>query len=76
MEVYDLCLAFLGPAVAYLRVSDIQELELDLIDKVRVVGSFASEKQASVLLCSPTSCSLFGSGAPSRTLRDVNRHVL
>lgn len=34
MEVYDLCLAFLGPAVARLRVSDIQELELDLMDKV------------------------------------------
>ncbi|CAK7310809.1 Nuclear pore membrane glycoprotein 210-like [Vulpes lagopus] len=36
LEVYDLCLAFLGPAVAYLRVSDIQELELDLIDKVEI----------------------------------------
>jgi hypothetical protein len=35
--VYDLCLAYLGPAVAQIRVSDIQELELDLIDKVRVV---------------------------------------
>ncbi|XP_036198838.1 nuclear pore membrane glycoprotein 210-like isoform X5 [Myotis myotis] len=34
LEVYDLCLAFLGPALAHLRVSDIQELELDLIDKV------------------------------------------
>ncbi|XP_064226475.1 nuclear pore membrane glycoprotein 210-like isoform X7 [Aotus nancymaae] len=34
LEVYDLCLAFLGPATAHLRVSDIQELELDLIDKV------------------------------------------
>uniref|UniRef100_A0A2K6BJS9 Nucleoporin 210 like n=1 Tax=Macaca nemestrina TaxID=9545 RepID=A0A2K6BJS9_MACNE len=37
LEVYDLCLAFLGPATAHLRVSDIQELELDLIDKVRHV---------------------------------------
>ncbi|XP_049637557.1 nuclear pore membrane glycoprotein 210-like [Suncus etruscus] len=36
LEVYDLCLAFLGPAVTYLRVSDIQELELDLIDKVEI----------------------------------------
>ncbi|XP_069933786.1 nuclear pore membrane glycoprotein 210-like isoform X3 [Oryctolagus cuniculus] len=36
LEVYDLCLAFLGPATAHLRVSDIQELELDLIDKVEI----------------------------------------
>ncbi|XP_020742989.2 nuclear pore membrane glycoprotein 210-like isoform X8 [Odocoileus virginianus] len=36
LEVYDLCLAFLGPAMAHLRVSDIQELELDLIDKVEI----------------------------------------
>ncbi|XP_037589016.1 nuclear pore membrane glycoprotein 210-like [Cebus imitator] len=36
LEVYDLCLAFLGPATAHLSVSDIQELELDLIDKVEV----------------------------------------
>ncbi|XP_023390082.1 nuclear pore membrane glycoprotein 210-like [Pteropus vampyrus] len=36
LEVYDLCLAFLGPAVAHLRVSDIQELELDLMDKVEI----------------------------------------
>ncbi|KAM9244628.1 nuclear pore membrane glycoprotein 210-like [Dugong dugon] len=36
LEVYDLCLAFLGPAVAHLRVSDIHELELDLIDKVEI----------------------------------------
>ncbi|XP_060057445.1 nuclear pore membrane glycoprotein 210-like isoform X2 [Erinaceus europaeus] len=36
LEVYDLCLAFLGPAVAHLMVSDIQELELDLIDKVEI----------------------------------------
>ncbi|XP_058516285.1 nuclear pore membrane glycoprotein 210-like [Ochotona princeps] len=36
LEVYDLCLASLGPATAHLRVSDIQELELDLIDKVEI----------------------------------------
>ncbi|XP_007946745.1 nuclear pore membrane glycoprotein 210-like [Orycteropus afer afer] len=36
LEVYDLCLTFLGPAMAHLRVSDIQELELDLIDKVEI----------------------------------------
>ncbi|XP_019482843.1 PREDICTED: nuclear pore membrane glycoprotein 210-like [Hipposideros armiger] len=36
LEVYDLCLAFLGPAVAHLTVSNIQELELDLIDKVEI----------------------------------------
>ncbi|KAK7800852.1 hypothetical protein U0070_011162 [Myodes glareolus] len=36
LEVYDLCLAFLGPATARLRVSDIQEVELDLIDKVEI----------------------------------------
>eukprot|EP00072_Mus_musculus_P034441 XP_006502359.1 PREDICTED: nuclear pore membrane glycoprotein 210-like isoform X4 [Mus musculus] len=36
LEVYDLCLAYLGPAVAQIRVSDIQELELDLIDKVEI----------------------------------------
>ncbi|XP_070641694.1 nuclear pore membrane glycoprotein 210-like isoform X8 [Bos indicus] len=36
LEVYDLCLAFLGPAMAHLTVSDIQELELDLIDKVEI----------------------------------------
>uniref|UniRef100_A0A8C6QND6 Nucleoporin 210-like n=1 Tax=Nannospalax galili TaxID=1026970 RepID=A0A8C6QND6_NANGA len=36
LEVYDLCLAFLGPATAQLRVSDILEVELDLIDKVEI----------------------------------------
>ncbi|XP_058395228.1 nuclear pore membrane glycoprotein 210-like [Diceros bicornis minor] len=36
LEIYDLCLASLGPAMAHLRVSDIQELELDLIDKVEI----------------------------------------
>ncbi|XP_059946570.1 nuclear pore membrane glycoprotein 210-like [Mesoplodon densirostris] len=36
LEVYDLCLAFLGPAIAHLRVSDMQELELDVIDKVEI----------------------------------------
>ncbi|EHB07788.1 Nuclear pore membrane glycoprotein 210-like protein [Heterocephalus glaber] len=36
LEVCDLCLAFSVPAKAHLRVSDIQELELDLIDKVEI----------------------------------------
>ncbi|XP_051849946.1 nuclear pore membrane glycoprotein 210-like [Antechinus flavipes] len=36
LEIYDLCLAFLGPALAHLRVSDMQELEVDLIDKVEI----------------------------------------
>ncbi|XP_006895925.1 PREDICTED: nuclear pore membrane glycoprotein 210-like isoform X2 [Elephantulus edwardii] len=36
LEVYDLCLAFLGPAMAHIRVSDMQELELDMIDKVEI----------------------------------------
>ncbi|XP_054829282.1 nuclear pore membrane glycoprotein 210-like [Eublepharis macularius] len=36
LEVYDLCLAFLGPATAYLRVSNMFELEVDLIDKIEV----------------------------------------
>ncbi|XP_021013608.1 nuclear pore membrane glycoprotein 210-like isoform X4 [Mus caroli] len=36
LEVYDLCLAYLGPAVAQIRVADIQEVELDLIDKVEI----------------------------------------
>uniref|UniRef100_A0A8C5K677 Nucleoporin 210-like n=1 Tax=Jaculus jaculus TaxID=51337 RepID=A0A8C5K677_JACJA len=36
LEVYDLCLGFLGPVRAHLRVSDIHELELDLIDKVEI----------------------------------------
>ncbi|KAL6068729.1 hypothetical protein STEG23_029892, partial [Scotinomys teguina] len=36
LEVYDLCLALLGPVMARLRVSDIQEVELDLIDKVEI----------------------------------------
>uniref|UniRef100_A0A8C9AQQ3 Nucleoporin 210 like n=1 Tax=Prolemur simus TaxID=1328070 RepID=A0A8C9AQQ3_PROSS len=36
LEIYDLCLAFLGPATAHLTISDIQELELDLIDKVEI----------------------------------------
>ncbi|XP_077177559.1 nuclear pore membrane glycoprotein 210-like [Paroedura picta] len=36
LEVYDLCLAFLGPATAYLRVSNMFELEIDLIDKIEV----------------------------------------
>ncbi|KAM6168236.1 nuclear pore membrane glycoprotein 210-like [Erethizon dorsatum] len=36
LEVYDLCLAFSGPAKAHIGVSDIQELELDLINKVEI----------------------------------------
>ncbi|XP_023569555.1 nuclear pore membrane glycoprotein 210-like [Octodon degus] len=36
LEVHDLCLPFSRPAKAHLRVSDIQELELDLIDKVEI----------------------------------------
>ncbi|XP_060109889.1 nuclear pore membrane glycoprotein 210-like [Heteronotia binoei] len=36
LEVYDLCLAFLGPATAYLRVSNMFELEVDLIDKIEI----------------------------------------
>nr|XP_044993946.1 nuclear pore membrane glycoprotein 210-like [Jaculus jaculus] len=39
LEVYDLCLGFLGPVRAHLRVSDIHELELDLIDKSPVLSS-------------------------------------
>nr|XP_025045305.1 nuclear pore membrane glycoprotein 210-like isoform X6 [Pelodiscus sinensis] len=36
LEVYDLCLAFLGPATVSLRVSDMHELEVDLIDKIEI----------------------------------------
>ncbi|XP_061462855.1 nuclear pore membrane glycoprotein 210-like isoform X2 [Rhineura floridana] len=36
LEVYDLCLAFLGPATAYLRVSNMYELEVDLVDKIEI----------------------------------------
>ncbi|XP_029437848.1 nuclear pore membrane glycoprotein 210-like isoform X2 [Rhinatrema bivittatum] len=36
MAVYDLCLAFLGPALASLRVSDIFDLELDVVDKIEI----------------------------------------
>ncbi|KYO49042.1 nuclear pore membrane glycoprotein 210-like isoform B [Alligator mississippiensis] len=36
MAVYDLCLAFLGPAATYLHVSDIYELEVDLVDKIEI----------------------------------------
>ncbi|KAJ6656914.1 hypothetical protein lerEdw1_002915 [Lerista edwardsae] len=36
LEVYDLCLAFLGPATAYLSVSNMYELEVDLIDKIEI----------------------------------------
>ncbi|XP_063002325.1 nuclear pore membrane glycoprotein 210-like [Elgaria multicarinata webbii] len=36
LEIYDLCLAFLGPATAYLRVSNMYEVEVDLIDKIEI----------------------------------------
>uniref|UniRef100_A0A7M4E2U3 Nucleoporin 210 like n=1 Tax=Crocodylus porosus TaxID=8502 RepID=A0A7M4E2U3_CROPO len=36
MAVYDLCLAFLGPATTYLHVSDVYELEVDLVDKIEI----------------------------------------
>ncbi|XP_053133424.1 nuclear pore membrane glycoprotein 210-like [Hemicordylus capensis] len=36
LEVYDLCLAFLGPSTASLRVSDMYELEVELIDKIEI----------------------------------------
>uniref|UniRef100_A0A8C4J8N3 Nucleoporin 210 like n=1 Tax=Dromaius novaehollandiae TaxID=8790 RepID=A0A8C4J8N3_DRONO len=36
LEIYDLCLEFLGPVTAYLRVSDMYELEVDLIDKLEI----------------------------------------
>ncbi|XP_044304352.1 nuclear pore membrane glycoprotein 210-like isoform X3 [Varanus komodoensis] len=36
LEVYDLCLAFLGPATAYLQVSNMYELEVDLVDKIEI----------------------------------------
>nr|XP_028566233.1 nuclear pore membrane glycoprotein 210-like isoform X2 [Podarcis muralis] len=36
LEIYDLCLAFLGPATAYLRISNMYELEVDLVDKIEV----------------------------------------
>ncbi|XP_044847945.1 nuclear pore membrane glycoprotein 210-like isoform X4 [Mauremys mutica] len=36
LEVYDLCLAFLGPATVYIHVSDMHELEVDLIDKIEI----------------------------------------
>ncbi|KAM5256454.1 nuclear pore membrane glycoprotein 210-like [Ctenodactylus gundi] len=36
LEVYDLCLAFLDPAKAHVTVSDIEEVELDMIDKVEI----------------------------------------
>uniref|UniRef100_A0A8B9PCL5 Nucleoporin 210 like n=1 Tax=Apteryx owenii TaxID=8824 RepID=A0A8B9PCL5_APTOW len=36
LEIYDLCLEFLGPVTAYLRVSDVYELEVDLIDKLEI----------------------------------------
>ncbi|XP_042296943.1 nuclear pore membrane glycoprotein 210-like [Sceloporus undulatus] len=36
LEIYDLCLAFLGPTAAYLRVSNMYELEVDLVDKIEI----------------------------------------
>ncbi|KAM7080389.1 LOW QUALITY PROTEIN: nuclear pore membrane glycoprotein 210-like, partial [Ciconia maguari] len=39
LETYDLCLGFLGPVTAYLRVSDMHELVVDLTDKLEI-GNF------------------------------------
>ncbi|KAM4661946.1 nuclear pore membrane glycoprotein 210-like [Discoglossus pictus] len=36
LSVYDLCLPFPGPALASVQVSDVWELDLDLIDKVEL----------------------------------------
>uniref|UniRef100_A0A6I8ND11 Nucleoporin 210 like n=1 Tax=Ornithorhynchus anatinus TaxID=9258 RepID=A0A6I8ND11_ORNAN len=36
LEVYDLCLTFLGPARLQLRVANLHELVVDVIDKVEV----------------------------------------
>uniref|UniRef100_H9GI75 BIG2 domain-containing protein n=1 Tax=Anolis carolinensis TaxID=28377 RepID=H9GI75_ANOCA len=36
LEVYDLCLSFLGPATAYLQVSNMYDLEVDLVDKIEL----------------------------------------
>ncbi|KAM6229381.1 LOW QUALITY PROTEIN: nuclear pore membrane glycoprotein 210-like [Spheniscus humboldti] len=36
LEIYDLCLGFLGPVTAYLHVSDMHELEVDLTDKLEI----------------------------------------
>uniref|UniRef100_A0ABM5F464 Nuclear pore membrane glycoprotein 210-like n=1 Tax=Pogona vitticeps TaxID=103695 RepID=A0ABM5F464_9SAUR len=36
LEIFDLCLAFLGPATAYLQVSNMHELEVDLVDKIEI----------------------------------------
>nr|XP_033779467.1 nuclear pore membrane glycoprotein 210-like isoform X2 [Geotrypetes seraphini] len=36
MAVYDLCLAFEGPALASLRVSDIFDLDVDVVDKIEI----------------------------------------
>ncbi|KAM6037791.1 LOW QUALITY PROTEIN: nuclear pore membrane glycoprotein 210-like [Theristicus caerulescens] len=47
LEIYDLCLGFLGPVRAYLRVSDLRELEVDLTDKVmQSSGSSNASKTA------------------------------
>ncbi|XP_078525021.1 nuclear pore membrane glycoprotein 210-like [Lissotriton helveticus] len=36
IAVHDLCLAFYGPVIVHISVSDILEMELDFIDKVEV----------------------------------------
>ncbi|KAM9264332.1 LOW QUALITY PROTEIN: nuclear pore membrane glycoprotein 210-like [Morus bassanus] len=36
LEICDLCLGFLGPVTAYLCVSDLHELEVDLTDKLEI----------------------------------------
>uniref|UniRef100_A0A8B9DLQ4 Nucleoporin 210 like n=1 Tax=Anser cygnoides TaxID=8845 RepID=A0A8B9DLQ4_ANSCY len=36
LEIYDLCLALLEPVTAYLHVSDMYEVEVDLTDKLEI----------------------------------------
>ncbi|KAI6072959.1 Nuclear pore membrane glycoprotein 210-like protein [Aix galericulata] len=36
LEIYDLCLASLEPVTAYLHVSDVYEVEVDLTDKLEI----------------------------------------
>ncbi|NXK46489.1 P210L protein, partial [Chauna torquata] len=36
LEIYDLCLALLEPVAAYLHVSDMYEVEVDLADKLEI----------------------------------------
>lgn len=38
LGVYDLCLAFVGPASAHLQVSNMFELDVELTDKVNQMG--------------------------------------